>query len=177
MSLAQTERGLMLAAKPIAPEFELAEIEPEKEPEGLTMMQKLRYVPRAEGTLPGELFHVRVEAEGPFTLSLSNDLGEQLNISVSTEQKLVVDRAKAGWQGFSAPYDSGLFAVTSAPRSQYGPATVDVYFDRMLAEVFADGGTVVNTSMAFPEQPYTRATLTGKGRLWIGAPKGHYERP
>lgn len=171
MSLAQTDRGLMLAAKPITPDFELAGVEPEKMPEGLSMKQKFRYVPRAEAALPGELFHVRVEAEGPFTLSLSNDDGEALNVSVSTEQKLVVDRTRAGWQGFSAPYDSGLFAVTTAPRSNYGPATVDVYFDKMLAEVFVDGGTVVNTSMVFPEKPYTKATLMGRAKLWVGTPK------
>ena len=171
MSLVQTASGLRLAAKPIAPRFRLEPAVREKMPENMTMIERFRYVPKAETALPGELFHARVEADGPFTLVLSNDAGEALNISLSTEQKLVVDRTRAGWQGFSEPFDSGLFAVTSAQRPQFGPTVVDVYFDRMIAEVFADGGTVVNTSMAFPKQPYQKATLLGEGKLWVGGPE------
>ena len=125
-------------------------------------------MPKAEGALPGELFRIHVEAEAGFTLTLSNEGGEALNVSVSSEQKLVVDRLKAGRSDFSPLFESGLFSVTSAPRTQYGPVALDLYFDRMLAEIFVDGGTVVNSTVVFPEKPYQKATLTGGGRLWIG---------
>lgn len=48
---------------------------------------------------------------------------------------------------------------------------MDLYFDRMIAEVFADNGTVCNSTVVFPENPYQKATLWGKGKLWIGSLK------
>ena len=125
---------------------------------------------RSQAALPGELFHIRVEAEGPFTLTLSNNIGEALNISVSTEQKLVVDRSKAGLKDFNPFFNSGLFSVMTACRDQFGPATLDLYFDRMIAEAYLDGGTLVNTSVVFPQKPYTMVTLLGQGRMSVGEP-------
>ena len=168
LSLAETEVGLMLAQKPVTPAFEDAEIPAEPEPDPRPRL----YLPKAEGALPGELFHVRVEAPAGFTLTLSNDDGEALNVSVSSEQCLVVDRTQAGRRDFSPLYAAGLFSVTNARRTGTGPVAVDLYFDRMIAEIFADGGTVVNSTAVFPEKPYTKAALLGAGRLWIGGPKG-----
>ena len=111
---------------------------------------------------------MRVEADGPFTLSLSNEAGEALNVSVSTDQKLVVDRSKAGKNDFSDLFASGLFSVMSADRTNRGRVTLNLYFDRMIAEVFMDNGTVINSTAVFPENPYQRATLYGEGRLFIG---------
>lgn len=91
--------------------------------------------------------------------------------SVSTEQKLVVDRVKAGKSDFSPIFSSGLFSVTTAQRTERGRMTVDLHFDRMIAEVFMDNGTVNNTTVVFPEKPYSKATLWGKGKLWIGGVK------
>ena len=175
LSLVETETGLALAQKPVTPGFDLAELPtrmvPEPAPSPLFANLPPRYSPEAEGELPGELFHVRVEAPGSFTLTLSNDEGEALRVTLTGEQCLVVDRTQAGRRGFSPLYDAGLFSVMSARRTAYGPATVDLYFDRMIAEIFTDGGTVVNSTAVFPEKPYTRAKLQGEGRLWIGGPK------
>ena len=41
-------------------------------------------------------WYIRVEADPAFTLTLSNDEGEALNVFVSNEQRLVVDRSNAG---------------------------------------------------------------------------------
>ena len=164
LSLVELNGELRLAMKPVTPDFSLAPA-PEIEPLKLNERQS---VPRCEGALPGELFHVRVEAEGPFTLTLSNARGEALNVSLSTEQKLVVDRSRAGLRDFNPLYSSGLYSVMSAPRGQFGPATLDLYFDRMIAETYMDGGTLVNTSVVFPQEPYTKATLLGSGRLSLG---------
>ena len=61
--------------------------------------------------------------------------------SVSTEKKLIVDHVKAGKSDFSPIFSSGLFSVTTAQRTERGRMTVDLYFDRMIAEVFMDNGT------------------------------------
>ena len=166
LSLADNGGGLRLAMKPVAPDFKMTQA-PEIEPLPLNHRQSM---PRSQAALPGELFHIRVEAEGPFTLTLSNNIGEALNISVSTEQKLVVDRSKAGLKDFNPFFNSGLFSVMTACRDQFGPATLDLYFDRMIAETYLDGGTLVNTSVVFPQKPYTMATLLGQGRMSVGEP-------
>ena len=101
----------------------------------------------------------------------SNEDGEVLNVSISTEQKLVVDRMKAGKNDFSELFASGLFSVMSADSTKRGKVTLDLYFDRMMAEIFTDNGTVVNSTAVFPEKPYQTATLYGEGRLMIGAAK------
>ena len=167
LSLMETDTGLQLASRPVTPEFDLCEIAPQAKPDPLPR----RYVKKTVGQLPGELFHVRVEADEPFTLALSNEDGEVLNVSISTEQKLVVDRTKAGKNNFSELFASGLFSVMSADRTNRGKVTLDLYFDRMMAEIFTDNGTVVNSTAVFPEKPYQTATLYGEGRLMIGAAK------
>ena len=172
LSLVQTDVGPRLAAKPVVPAFNLEPVPAEVPPADLSKTQMLfPYLPKAVGTLPGEVFHVRVEAPAGFRLTLSNDDGEALHVTLSSDQRLVVDRTAAGRKGFSALFDSGLYAVTAAPRLVSGPMTLDLYFDRMIAEIFADGGTLANATAVFPEKPYTRATLEGKGRLWIGEAK------
>lgn len=167
LSLIETATGLQLASKPVAPEFDLREIPAQTPPSPLPR----HYTERTVGELPEDLFHVRVEADEAFTLALSNEDGEVLNVSVSTEQKLVVDRVCAGKNDFSPIFASGLFSVTTAQRTGRGKMTMDLYFDRMIAEVFMDNGTVTNTTLVFPEKPYSKATLWGKGKLWIGGVK------
>ena len=168
LSLVDTDTGLQLAFKPITPEFALEEVPAQPLPEDRPMF----FVPTTEGALPGELFHIHVEADSIFTLTLSNEDGEALNISVSSEQKLVVDRTKSSNNHFSPMFDSGLFSVSSINRNNVGKMTLDVYFDKMIAESFLDDGTVINSTVVFPEKPYQKATLHGFGKLWIGKTKG-----
>jgi fructan beta-fructosidase len=167
LSLKETDLGLRLAMKPITPEFDLHEMPPVALPQGQTLFAQ----PCTDGELPGELFQIRVEAEGGFALTLSNDDGEVLNLIISNDHCLVTDRSKAGQMDFSPLFGMGLFSVMSAPRTAHGVVTLDLFFDRMIAETFVDGGTVVNTSLVFPKKPYTRAKLTGNGTLYIGQPR------
>lgn len=167
LSLVNTDAGMQLSSSPVTPEFDLKEIPAQEPPSPLPR----HYVNRSVADLPVDLFHVRVEADEAFTLALSNEDGEVLNVSVSTEQKLVVDRSRAGKRDFSPIFDSGLFAVTTAQRTCRGRMTVDLYFDRMIAEVFMDNGTVCNSTVVFPEKPYNKATLWGRGKLWVGGKK------
>ncbi|MBE5808853.1 MAG: glycoside hydrolase family 32 protein [Clostridiales bacterium] len=164
LTLVDTEAGLMLAAKPVTPDFDLKEATPVEKPADADRF----WQPQAIAELPGELFHARIEAEDNCRLELSNALGEKLVVLLTNEQKLVVDRSKAGQNGFSEMFADGLYSVMTAPRTAHGPAVIDVYFDRMIAEVFMDGGTVVNSSIVFPTEPYTKAKLIGRGKLYVG---------
>ncbi len=168
LSLRDTEAGLQLAFSPVTPAFDLRETP--ALPVQMNTEHAGFFLPKAEDSLKGELFRVHVEADGPFTLRLSNADGEALNITLSNEQKLVVDRTAAGIRGFNPLYDSGLCSVMSCSRTMRGNAVLDLYFDRMIAEVFLDEGTVINTSLVFPKKPYETATLLGKGKMWIGTP-------
>lgn len=149
VSLAETIDGLRLAFHPIMPKFALRD---------------------GEGTLPGEVFCVRVEADGPFTLSLSNDLGESLRVGLDTQQHFYVDRTNAGIRDFHDAYSSGLMSVTSAPRLKAGKAILELYFDRCIAETFADEGTFANSALVFPNQPYSHAEIFGNAKIQIGTP-------
>ena len=169
LSLVETDSGLRLSSKPITPSFALTEISREPMPANLRFPQ--RYIPKAAGALPGELFHIHVEADEAFDLMLSNDEGEELHILINNEQKLVVDRTRAGLRSFNPVFESGVCSVTSASRNNFGKISLDLYFDRMFVEVFTDNGTVLNSSMVFPKKPYQTATLTGNGTMWIGHPE------
>ena len=166
VSLKETDEGLKLAFAPITPDFDLQPAIPEEDKD--PSLPPWYRIPTANAQLPGDVFHARVEAPSPFTLTLSNEQGEELKISVSNEQCLVVDRSRAGIRGLTPFFDSGMGSVMTTPRSLHGPVTLDLFFDRMIAETFTDGGTVINTSLVFPEHPYTKAVLRGEGKLWVG---------
>lgn len=163
LSLRETDGGLCLASSPIAPEFALKEAEaaPQEHPFEAA---------RSSAEVPGEVFRVHVEAEGAFMLSLSNQKGETFRIGLDNEHRFVVDRTQAGLRDFHELYRSGLMSVTVTPRLMRGKAVMDVYFDRCIAEIFADDGTFVNTALTFPEAPYTHAEIIGPAKMWIGAP-------
>ena len=166
VSLKETDEGLKLAFAPVTPEFTLHPAEKVTVPENPLWPQSP--LPLAAAQLPGDVFRIRVEAPSSFTLTLANDQGEKLNVSVSNEQCLTVDRSEAGIRGFNSFFESGMGSVMTARRSMHGPVVMDLYFDRMIAEIFTDEGTVVNTSLVFPEHPYTQAFLNGSGKLWVG---------
>lgn len=186
LKLVNTDAGLMLSQTPIAPKFELQKVEPEQVPlpmPSIASFEKMfeifnfklpplppRMLQKSECTLPGELFCLHVEANEGFALSLLNEAGERLDITFSTEQQLVVDRTRAGRKDFHPQFETGLMSVTTQRRMRRGRFTMDLFFDRMICEIFADDGTLVNTTDVFPEAPYTRAVLTGKAQMWVGKP-------
>ena len=147
--LVNTDEGIRFANIPITPKFALEPAE-------------------NKAALSGEVFHAHVEAEGAFTLTLSNAKGEALCVSLDNEHRFIVDRTNAGARDFSDTYSSGLMSVTITPRMMHGKVELDLYFDRMIAEIFADEGTFTNTQLVFPTEPYTEASVIGKARLWIG---------
>jgi len=168
LSLVETDEGLALAQKPITPAFALekTKVLPTLPPKPHMMFN----LPISEGELPGEVFQIHLEAKEHFSLTLSNEDGEALRITLDSEQRLVVDRTSAGQKDFCPQFASGLMSVPSAQRKKIGPFSMDLYFDRMFAEIFADEGTLALTAAVFPKKPYTKATFNGDGSLLIGKP-------
>lgn len=162
LSLVNTGHGLRLAGRPVAPSFDLKPYPTMPQPQGGSAWP-LPHI--AEASLSGELFCVRVEADGPFVLTLSNRSGEVLRITLDNVRQFVVDRSDAGINDFSPLYDTGLMEVTKTPRLLDGPARLELYFDHMIAEIFADEGTFANTTLVFPREAYTKVTLIGNGIL------------
>lgn len=156
LSLVDTDEGLRLASAPVTPAFAAAS----GKEDGCT-----------EAKLPGEVFHVRVETDGAFTLKLSNDKGEALRVSLDNEHRFIVDRTNSGLRDFHPRFNEGLMSVTATPRLVGGKVVLDLYFDRMLAEIFADGGTFANTQLVFPTAPYTDASVIGRAKMWVCAPE------
>ena len=164
LTLVPTQYGLRLAALPVVPFYD-----PEPHP---AIPQPdtgafLKAPPKAEAELNGELFCVKVETDGPFTLMLCNDLGDVLKVTLDNVGQFVVDRSEAGIRDFSGLYASGLMSVTKTPRLLDGSVSLRLYFDHMIAEIFADEGTFAHTSLVFPRAPYTKAVLLGEGTLWV----------
>ena len=163
LSLVNTRYGLRLAGKPLAPKFDLRPYPTLPQLQGDAAWPLPR---KAEASLPGELFCVKVEADGPFALMLSNPSGDALRITLDNVHQFVVDRSDAGLCDFSPLYDTGLMKVTKTPRLMDGPVELELYFDHMIAEIFADEGTFADTTLVFPREPYTKVTLFGNGTLW-----------
>lgn len=164
VSLVETDEGLRFANAPITPKFtcEPAEVVPSENPHAPAVQK---------AALPGDVFHAHIEAEGAFTLEISNAKGEKLRVSLDSEHRFIVDRTEAGMRDFSDLYKLGLMSVTATPRMMKGKVSLDLYFDKMIAEVFADEGTFTNTALVFPTEAYTEATVIGKAKLWIGKPE------
>ena len=89
-------------------------------------------------------------------------------MGLDNEKRFFTDRTQAGSRDFSELYRAGLASVTVTPRLQTGDIALTLYFDRCIAEVFADEGTYANTALLFPSKPYTHARLLGEGTLYVG---------
>ncbi|MDX2283927.1 MAG: glycoside hydrolase family 32 protein [Bacteroidia bacterium] len=92
---------------------------------------------------------------------LENDRGESLRIGYQpAEQQYVIDRGQAPRQAFSPKFAG----IQTAPRIAAGDTVrMRLIFDAASAELFADGGLTVMTSIFFPEAPFTRAYLFREG--------------
>ena len=165
-SIVNTDCGLRLATLPITPEFSMAEAKIVPPPQ-----TRFPMAPKQTAAINGEVFHVHVEAEGQFMVSLRNDAGEELRFGFDNERNYFVDRTAAGRDDFNAYFRSGLMSVVKTQRLVSGPIQLDMYFDKALAEVFADGGIYASSTLAFPNAPYTVAEMTGKGKMTVGCDK------
>lgn len=167
VALVNTDEGIRLANIPVTPKF--TNMTPAVEESVVPERKFLPVVSKAK--LPGEVFTAHIEAEGAFTLTISNAKGEALRVSLDNEHRFVVDRINSGMRDFHPLFEQGLMGVTVTPRLMKGKVVLDLYFDRMIAEIFADEGTFTNTQLVFPTEPYTEASVIGKAKLWVGAPE------
>ena len=150
--LAETLDGLRLAAEPVAPEY---------------AGEAVQIGDGESCPLPGELFRIDVEARGAFRAELSNDDGERFMFGLDAAQQLYTDRTHSAHSAFSDTFDSGCMSVTKTLRLLDGNMRLQLHFDRCVAELYADGGTYANTTLVFPDRPYTRISITGDATLRV----------
>lgn len=133
LSLAQTKKGLRLAASPVLPVLH-------------------RHAP-ADGTtaLPGEQFVLDIEAPGDFTARVFNSINESVAFGCR-DGLFFIDRSKTG----ELP-----FPLMQQRRLVEGPIRMRAVFDCSVMELFADDGVFASTTLLFPAQPYETLVLIG----------------
>lgn len=116
----------------------------------------------------GNRFVLRLRAASArnFTLTLGNDGGDRLTIGLArASNAYFIDRRQAGNVDFN-PRFAGRHTV---PRPASAGAELQLYFDATSVELFADGGTVVMTSLFFPRQPLRTMQLVSDDQLVLDA--------
>jgi fructan beta-fructosidase len=100
-----------------------------------------------------------------YAVILSNDLGEKLIIGYDNAQKqYFIDRAKSGKIDFNPKFAKKAFAPRLS--SNMSSSNVELVFDTSSAELFADGGLTVMTSIFFPHQSFTQLQIqNNKGAI------------
>ncbi len=103
------------------------------------------------------VLRLRGSALRSLTLTLGNAAGDALLMGYDAATRVWwIDRSASGEVGFHADF-AGRHA---APRLADSPATeLQLWFDACSVELFADGGLSNLTSLFFPRQPWSRATL------------------
>ena len=116
---------------------------------------------RDGGTLPGEVFALRIRAEGAFSASFVSGKGESFTFGLDGDEQFYTDRSKAGEDGFNPLYATPLFQRTKTARLADGLVEMLVVFDRSICELFADGGIYANSTLMYPTAPYETLRLSG----------------
>ena len=92
----------------------------------------------------------------------SNEDGEKVTLTYDgTTHKLTFDRTHGTFTDISHHFP----AVTEAPTFETdGNVSLRIFIDHGSMEVFADDGKAVMTNLIFPENPYTKLTISGLGK-------------
>lgn len=147
LRLAQTEAGLCLAAEPVLPTLRDVDL-------------------GAGGAVPSGVWVLKLLAMGEFEVRLSNRLGEVLRFGCD-EAGLFADRTQAGQRDFDDWFGRAPYAVSHTPRRLSGPVEMLLVWDGLLAEVYADQGTYVQTMLAYPGMSYDRLEVQGAVRAQL----------
>ena len=143
LSLMDTEVGLRLAAEP--------------------MLESGSFSSLKDGDkLPYGAFKLAVTADGPFEIRLVNHAGEYFRFGLNENNCIFTDRTKSGAADFDAHFGTDLYGVTCTPRLKKGQTHMRLVMDHTLAELYADGGVYVNTTLAFPSARYSYVSIQGK---------------
>ncbi len=121
-------------------------------------------VPWNRQDLPGEIFRLTLEGEGPCTASLQNALGQQFRFGINPENEAFIDRSQAGVRNFSDDFASDWYSCISAPRFCEGSWKMEVIFDRCACDIFLDYGTRCFSQVVYPDIPYTKLDIFGNAK-------------
>ncbi|MDW7656130.1 MAG: glycoside hydrolase family 32 protein [Bacillota bacterium] len=146
VTLADTPQGLRLACLPCA-----------------SLTDRLKTIGSTTTCMPvsEETFGLFIKSDGPFTIRLENDNGEQLRFGLNAVNEFFIDRSVSGDHQFSDWYDRPEYQVVRQERIKGGPISMQAYFDVSMLELFADDGLFACNSVVYPTSPYTRLTISG----------------
>lgn len=113
------------------------------------------------GSLSSECFVLRASGHGPGEIRLENSSGRVLALGVDEENRVYLDRSRAGSADFSPVFASQGFQRMEASRLARGDWELCLVLDHCAAELFADGGTRAFSTLVFPEEPYSRVQAVG----------------
>ena len=109
--------------------------------------------------------NINMEKTSDFSLSFSNDLGEELLVGYDKKlNQYFIDRSKSG----KTTFEKGFAAWHTAPRfTSKSNMNISLLIDVCSVELFADDGLTTMTEIFFPNKPYSRILLqqTGKAVL------------
>ena len=102
---------------------------------------------------------VELELNGDAVITLSNDKGEKVTMTLSTEaQTFTMDRTEAGDCSFSQDFA----AVTTTPLFvKQDTYRVTLFIDHCSLEAFDANGYWAMTNLVFPSEPYNRMDVQG----------------
>ncbi|MDP9046580.1 MAG: glycoside hydrolase family 32 protein [Bacteroidota bacterium] len=157
LSLKQVNGNILLASLPVA-EFKKIEKKTLTVPARLIRGKSEEIV--FNDTPPQYLLNFNTSDPANYTITLSNQAGERLVIGFNkTDRKYYIDRSRSGIINFSPDFGK-LF---SAPRLTAAHSSdLKLIVDASSAELFADGGLTVMTSVFFPHKPFDHLTLTAE---------------
>ena len=119
----------------------------------LEKLRKTSYpISKTESLLPSSAVEIlaEVSSDDQFSLTLSNELGEEL--AISKEMGLVtIDRRKSGKTNFNRDFA----AAHSAPMS-WKAESIRIFLDASSVELFVNEGELVLTSILFPSSPWKK---------------------
>ncbi len=103
-----------------------------------------------------------LSADGPFEIRLSNDK-EVFRTGVDSKGRVFMDRTGLRRGAWSRYYYYPRYSLCEADRYYHQkPCDFRFYFDGSVAEVYANGGTLVGTMLVYPKEPLTKLEIIKK---------------
>jgi len=108
---------------------------------------------------------ISMEKASDFSLSFSNDLGEELLVGYDKKlNQYFIDRSKSG----KTTFEKGFAARHTAPRfTSKSNINISLILDVSSVELFADDGLTTMTEIFFPNKPYSKILLQQAGKAVI----------
>jgi len=106
-----------------------------------------------------------MEKASDFSLSFSNDLGEELLVGYDKKlNQYFIDRSKSG----KTDFEKGFAARHTAPRfTSKSNINISLILDVSSVELFDDDGVTTMTEIFFPNKPYSKILLQQAGKAVI----------